>query len=375
MCFEVISDHPEIALLHLEHALRILKRAEYAVDDSLIQAYVRLDIQASTYMGDRTPMITLPNEMSLPSIFSSLREAEAFLRAVQNKLFHFVKSKANVYRYSEPGHIPLEVLGAIKDLKKRLQRWKTTFLSSLKLVRSLHDYKTVGSINLLQIHHLTSTILAANCLYSEETIYDQYDAEFTSIVNLSERLLSSSSSNETGYSTKASDICAPSSDQCLDKWNISVDLGIIQPLYVTATKCRISSLRRHAVSLMRRSFHQEGIWNGPIMAKVAQRVIEVEEGREEGTLNILATDAMPPTLSRATQGPDANAGTQLTTYCSLASELRPLEHKRVHGIIRNVDAKRLRARVVCSRRANGMDGEWDHVESIVHWTRDDLLTG
>lgn len=373
MCFEVISGCSEIALLHLDHALQILKKAEYAVDEALVQAYVRLDIQASTYMGDRIPLITLPNDVPLPSIFTSLREAESFLRTIQNKLFHFVKSKGNVYRYSEPGHIPLEVLGVAKDLQEQLEQWKTAFLSSLKLIRSLHDPKTVGSISLLQIHHLTSTILAANCLYSEETIYDQYDSEFTSIVNLSEKLLSLSSSNETLYSTTASHISSPSSGQYLDNLNFSIDLGIVQPLYVTATKCRIPSLRRHAVSLMRRFSHQEGIWNGPIIAKIAQRVIEVEEGLEEGTFADPLTDLMQSTFFRATQELDTNVRTNINTSGNLASEPRPPEHKRVHGIIRNVDTQHFHARVVCQRRPNGMDGEWDHLESFVHWTQKDLV--
>jgi hypothetical protein len=373
MCFEVISGHSEIALLHLDHALQILKKAEYAVDESLVQAYVRLDIQASTYMGDRTPLITLPNEVVLPAIFASLREAESFLRTVQNKLFHFVKSKANVYRYSEPGHIPLEVLGIAKDLQEQLEQWKRAFLSSLKLVPSLHDPKTVGSINLLQIHHLTSTILAANCLHSEETIYDQYDSEFTSIVNLSENLLSLLSPNQILYSTTPRYISSSSSDQWLDKLNFSVDLGIVQPLYVTATKCRIPSLRRHAVSLMRRFSHQEGIWNGPIIAIIAQRVIEVEEGLEEGAFTIPLTGIKPPTFSQATQELDTGVRANINAYCNVASEPRPPEHNRVHGIIREVDNQRFHARVVCHRRPNGMDGEWDYLESFVHWTQEDLV--
>jgi hypothetical protein len=373
ICFEVISGDPNVALLHLEYALQILKKAEHDVDDSLVQAFTRLDIQASSYMGDRIPSIAPPKDEPIPSTFNSLRDAESVLRMEQNKLYRFIRSKGNTYRHSEPGLIPLEVLGYAQDLQERLVRWNLAFVSSLKQTRLLLNNKTAGAISLLQIHHLASTILVANCLYSEETIYDLYDKEFARIITLSEKILLLSNSNgdppprtPTSTSSPASSITSsPTSDQSLDIFNFSVDTGIIQPLYVTASKCRIPSLRRHAISLLRRVSQQEGIWNGIVLAKIAQRVIEIEEDLEEGTFTLSPTEADPFPSSQTT--PEH-------TDRDYTSQPRLPEHRRVHGVLRNVDAHRLHARIVCYRRLNGMDGEWDDHESFVHWRQEDLVT-
>lgn len=52
--------------------------------------------------------------------------------------------------------------------------------------------------------------------------------------------------------------------------------AIIHPLYLTARKCRNPRIRRRAVVLLS-STGREGIWDGPFRARVAQRLIELEE--------------------------------------------------------------------------------------------------
>jgi hypothetical protein len=116
---------------------------------------------------------------------------------------------------------------------------------------------------------------------------------------------------------------------------------------------------------MRRVSQQEGIWNGIVLAKIAQRVIEIEEDLEEGTFTLSPTEADPFPSSQTT--PEH-------TDRDYTSQPRLPEHRRVHGVLRNVDAHRLHARIVCYRRLNGMDGEWDDHESFVHWRQEDLVT-
>ncbi|KAF2234868.1 hypothetical protein EV356DRAFT_566801 [Viridothelium virens] len=61
-----------------------------------------------------------------------------------------------------------------------------------------------------------------------------------------------------------------------------VEMGWIPPLYYTAIKCRVPHLRRRALALLGSSLHREGIWAAGIVGPVARRVMEMEEGEEEG---------------------------------------------------------------------------------------------
>jgi hypothetical protein len=58
-------------------------------------------------------------------------------------------------------------------------------------------------------------------------------------------------------------------------FNFSLDLGVIQPLYFTAIKCRELQNRRKAVDLLSRS-GREGPFDGKRLAVVAQRAVGLE---------------------------------------------------------------------------------------------------
>jgi hypothetical protein len=58
-------------------------------------------------------------------------------------------------------------------------------------------------------------------------------------------------------------------------FNISLDLGVIQPLFFTAIKCRELKTRMKAVDLLNRS-GREGPFDGKRLAVVAQRAVEQE---------------------------------------------------------------------------------------------------
>jgi hypothetical protein len=61
-----------------------------------------------------------------------------------------------------------------------------------------------------------------------------------------------------------------------EKTPFTMDLGIVHPLFFVACKCRDWSLRRRAVAQLKRA-GKEGVWEGPIMAVLARRIIELEE--------------------------------------------------------------------------------------------------
>jgi len=49
------------------------------------------------------------------------------------------------------------------------------------------------------------------------------------------------------------------------------------PLYGVASRCRHPKIRRKAIAILRSSSRHEGVWNAILTAKVAERVMQIEE--------------------------------------------------------------------------------------------------
>lgn len=62
------------------------------------------------------------------------------------------------------------------------------------------------------------------------------------------------------------------------KPRLTLEPGLVVPLFFTAHRCRQPMLRRRAVSLLQRLNSQEGMWRSDAAAMVAQAMINVEEG-------------------------------------------------------------------------------------------------
>lgn len=61
------------------------------------------------------------------------------------------------------------------------------------------------------------------------------------------------------------------------KPTFSLSLGLITPLYMTASRCRDPTIRRRALHLLHTCNRKEGIWDSSLAALVAQRIVEIEE--------------------------------------------------------------------------------------------------
>lgn len=62
-----------------------------------------------------------------------------------------------------------------------------------------------------------------------------------------------------------------------------LDIGIVVPLYTVASQCQDPSMRRKAITLLRSTSRQEGLWNSLLVAKAAERIMELEESMLEET--------------------------------------------------------------------------------------------
>jgi hypothetical protein len=232
-----------------------------------------------------------------PEIFLNLEDAEdALFRDLHDVWIFFYKS-ASPCRYLAPESMPEFVLTEFKNLNERLSGWKRAFLSFEDANRASFSKRDAEHASLLHIHHSTGIVSLVGELSPHEMVYDMFDDTFQSIVCLSDQLLQAR-------------LSSPWSD------TFTLELGIVQPLYITAVKCRVHHIRAAAIKLLGSVPRPEGIWNGQIMAKIAEQVRIIEEG--DFDLQSLGSKRLPESCRIHSVGSNTNQKARTATYfCKL----------------------------------------------------------
>ncbi|KAK5118742.1 hypothetical protein LTR85_007948 [Meristemomyces frigidus] len=114
----------------------------------------------------------------------------------------------------------------------------------------------------LELHYVFTHIFLEGVLETSETLYDKHTALFARILVLSERLITVGQSE--GH------------------FRLSLDAGVIAPLCLVALKSRETGLKRRAISLLRCSPEQEGMWHRDSVLAVALWKLREEGCSEEG---------------------------------------------------------------------------------------------
>jgi hypothetical protein len=131
-------------------------------------------------------------------------------------------------------------------------------------------------VSLLEIQYKVAIILFATGMSPQETAFDALNSDFDSIVAVASSLVVNNQGpgilERTGQ--------------------FSFDMGVVPPLYFTASRCRDPSIRRRALSVLSANPCQEGVWNSDMLAKIAERLICIEEDgieRVTSSHDVLAT--------------------------------------------------------------------------------------
>lgn len=82
---------------------------------------------------------------------------------------------------------------------------------------------------------------------------------------------------------------------------------IIPPLYFTAVKCRVSKIRKRALSVLSLVPRREGLWDRDEYIGVAKRVIDLEESSNLERLFLKVSIGQQRTMNRLTE--------VIVTYC------------------------------------------------------------
>lgn len=195
---------------------------------------------------------------SIPTSFSSLSQARDSLifhwhqlARPTNKEYFDDKTSLSFFTGWQARH---------EGSQKILGQWSSVFDAFLKTHgRSLAESDKKG-VAMLRIQHEIGfmSIQLGRTYFEDQTLWDQFLALFNRIISLASEILDYDSKSRR-YPT------------------FSLDMGIVGPLYEVASRCRDPVLRRKAISLLKSRCMQEGVWNSILTAKVAERLVEIEE--------------------------------------------------------------------------------------------------
>jgi hypothetical protein len=273
ICFEVLRGHYGTAMLHLGNGRKVLTEYLFGtadcrytlvltdsfrrstVEDSLIQVFARLDIQGANF-GFISPQFKLSTSTShdtieIPGFFADLQEARTYLDILTNNIERFLTIDPDSRLSPSP-----ETVQTRNSLLHHLTQWS--------LALSPFTPHPSQTLHLLTLHHLHLHLRLTTALHARTTelTYDTQNPTFSLLLS--------------------------TATACLVHHlpSITLDIGVIQPLYYTAIRCRDPQLRRHALSLLWGTSHREGMWDTTIMGMVAARVIQLEEEESVGEAHV-----------------------------------------------------------------------------------------
>lgn len=230
----------------------------------------------------------------IPECFSSLEEARRCFDIIWSASIRLLYSLAST-------HLMQDIYGKCRRrLLDMLEAWSQALEKFLKTPNRKLEKADLQTADLLQLQKITIVInmdienpteAALN-----QTEWDKYSLEMEEIVTLATCIIG-----------RPNDVAGDREGRC----TFSLDTGIIVPLYIVASRSRDPVLRRKAISLLRRSDRQEGMWNSGQVARVLDRFVEIEElGIDE--------NGYVPIWSRVTDvhvKPDPESKRALIKYC------------------------------------------------------------
>ena len=258
------------------------------VQDDLLPIFIRLSVQVKSITDTNLPLLNHDSVrlQPVPRRFTTLQEARNHLYTQMNNLFNFIqideiflylppqtasgavsevqavedhKAREESFMFSS-SRTPEEIEIATREINRLhnvLQQWLQTFEAFLSQSTPKMNSRELSGAILLKLHHITAYLILATSQSRLQTVFDTYLPCFEKIVSLSASLIAAIDTGGFNFQTT----------------KFRIDIGVIGPLYLVATRCREPLLRRKAVQLLRR----EGAWDREAAALVADRIIRLEE--------------------------------------------------------------------------------------------------
>lgn len=144
--------------------------------------------------------------------------------------------------------------------QKQISSFETTFQPILDGAIQSDGSVSNAAALVISLHQKSVSILLASVPRDSEMVFDSFLPDFHYIVRTSALLIASRKETHLPRNPR-----------------FSLEIGIIPPLHLVATKCRDPVTRREAVDLMWTNPRQEGWWDSLIFARAGLWIINSEE--------------------------------------------------------------------------------------------------
>jgi hypothetical protein len=190
----------------------------------------------------------------MPFVFSSIVEARRFM---DHLAYVYVAENCDHPNFAPSDNDIRPGVGS--QWTSILFRWGQAFERFIHQNSTLStpDHREIQILQLRYTHYSISLDVSASDGASE-MIWDNYLSRYKRIVSLADLICSNPGSNQS-------------------QSVFSVGRSLVAPLYDAARRCRDPYLRRRAVRILHEHPQREGMWDGRVVALVAERCVSLEE--------------------------------------------------------------------------------------------------
>lgn len=300
-CIELMRGTYSAANIHIDHGIKVLQNLRRrridndpslsntvlrtpdltTVDDHLLETLARMNIQ-SVLFGYPSRFLHITGREARyrqryepPNLFVTLEEARQHLEVLLNDIINLTQ-ESHMSDLS-PDRIVL-LLDQRDDLQQGLDSWGEVYERAIVMLLPTLDVRRGMGLAILRVYYIMAKIMIGTSPNTfddgssswSEMVYDSYHDLFAELIDkVADLVLMRNLPVKYEFNPK----------NCrLGPLNFCADIGLIAPLYYTALKCRIPSVRREAIRLLVVAPHREVVWDGSAVAAAAKKVIELEEG-------------------------------------------------------------------------------------------------
>lgn len=276
VCLETLRSKNSRALDHIQSGVQILaarlKEKKITInnefDRELLNTFGRLNIQTCLFGRGIQPLDINPEKSTLAMseeglTFDNISQAREALTSLQCRALVFIRSVG-----SRSGITYDDVYAQQIKEQQAFEAEHYTWRAAFDRLRK-RSSKTTGISDpraplALLIDYNTSLVWLLNCIFQEESHFDNFTSHFEEIVRLAENILELSPETES----------KPDAEQ------FSLDPGVLAHIYWTAHKCRNPLIRRRAIKALARCPARQGMWFRPLIVQVASKIVETEEAAQ-----------------------------------------------------------------------------------------------
>ena len=302
ICFEALQSNYESALSHMQAGLWVFRdwqvevskpsppkmlgssQHHQSVDSEITKVFSRLNMQpllfpdTHLFSMDFLRQDVCPIVISVPSAFKTLKEARDCLDSCMSYELQASVAASYISQRSKYETSASQPQNATKE--RLLSQWAAAFDALVEKASPNPKLQDCQGAELLQIQYNSAKILLSMGMPPQETAFDGFTASFEAIVSLATSII------------QRSQMCENYERTC----HFSFETGLVPPLYFTATRCRHHRIRHQALSLLASTPRRECLWNSEMLSMIAERIILIEEGRDQ--MNEETTSEAAPVTSR-----------------------------------------------------------------------------